>query len=186
MKNNYNFVPQLSDLPIFNVVNSYKLSDFGMMTKQQLIEVLPSDACISWSKQRIVEEVSQAYTIAKDYFDQYSLELSKLSLGQLCLVVDPRESSIISSSSVVYVFLGMKWFPFPDNSNVSCKMQELSIRPVERHDGYPVDLHCNVSNYGHNKNQKIYPISNDQLVMGSEKVKNLKAAISIISSSNTN
>lgn len=172
-------VSSLNDLPVFKAIKSYQLSDLQEMSKQQLIDVLPSDARITWTKPKILEEVEKVYNSAKKYFDEHELGLGRLQAGQLCLM--GNELDLFREGQTVYLLTGLSWFPFPGNVGDSCKLLELNIKICNSHfDSIPFKLHSRYSNYGYRKEQVIYPVPKEYLIMNSEILEALKKALNIL------
>jgi hypothetical protein len=173
------FVTCLADLPIYQVVKTYEPLDFRSMTKQQLVNILPSNAYISWNKSEILEEVDRAYNSAKRYFKKYGRNLVRLKTGQLCLMSDEIDS--FADEQQVYRFDGLTWFPFPTGDHVSCRLQELKIctHTTWNSDSctQKMSLFGRVSNYAYTENQLIYPLSNEQCQMMQKTLEGFKEAL---------
>lgn len=170
----------LEELPVFKVIKKYTPLHFRDMTKQQLVDILPSNAKVSWNKSDILKEVDRAYNSASDYFDKHGLELSRLKAGQLCLMSDTLNK--ISEEQSVYLFAGLTWFPFPTGDRVSCTLVELRMCLSPPSFGLRTPLYSQSGNYGYGDNQFIYPLPTDQAKMRHKTLDRWKTALAAIES----
>lgn len=174
-------VSQLSDLPAFKAVKTYDPSDFTVMTKQELINLIPSGASISWSRPQILEEVSKAYDHAKQYFDKHAEGLSRLRSGQLCLVGPNLD--LYMDDQPVYLLTGLWWLHHIDTigypvSGVQCDLQELAIKT--HWDDRLKSLSCRSDPYNYDRYQKVYPISQAHLQIDATAVEHFKEALNFL------
>jgi hypothetical protein len=184
MKNSNDIsVSRLSDLPIFKTVTSYKPSDFDAMTKQELIDLLSSAACISWSKPKILQEVNRAYDAAKRYFDKYGKNLSQLEAGQLCLKSDKLDTCW--SEKPIYILIDLYWKYWGKDNYVLCRLQKFAIQ-TSYDECRTKSLSCRIISCGyHDEEAIIYPVPQDISIMNAEAVKNFKKALDSINPVNS-
>lgn len=179
---------RLTELPFYNAVMSYEPSDFDRMTKEELVGALPGYAyiswkepCSSWNKSKILASVTELYNLAKGYFHKHGDGLMRLQPGQLCLI-GGSEPDVYLSQQPVYLFVGVEWHSFPDESLVLCHLQELSVQTYDQ----PCDpnavkrLISLCQSHGYSDNHLIYPIPEEYLLMASERLENLKKALQMI------
>lgn len=173
-------VNSLEELPVFKVVQKYLPSHFRDMTKQQLVDILPTDASVSWSKADILKEVDRAYFSAHEYFEKHSVDLAKLKTGQLCLRSDTLGK--ISQGQTVYCMAGLTWFRSSIEDHVRFQLLELNL--LLRSSSLREDLYLACPSesypYGDNFNQFIYPLPTAQLRMWSPALEVLKQGLNSI------
>lgn len=173
-------VSQLSELPVFKVIESQQ-PDFNTMTKEELINFIPSEASIGWTKPKILEEINKTYNHAKQYFAKHAEGLSRLKSGQLCLM--GKKPDIFISDQPVYLLTGLYWFHYVDkagcrDSCVSCELQELRITTFfsRREDR----LHCYDPSGFYGDNQVIYPLPLKYLKLEPKAIENFKEALKLL------
>jgi hypothetical protein len=172
-------VSQLSDLPIFKTIKIYQKLNFNVMTKEELIDFIPSEASMGWTKPKILEETNKAYNYAKQYFAKYTEGLSRLRSGQLCLIGKNPDTFI--SDQPVYLLTGLGWLHYVDKSSsayrscVSCKVQELRITTL--FNSRDEKVHCYRPPCYYGDDEVIFPMPQKYLELDTEVIENFKKAL---------
>lgn len=167
----------LEELPVFKVIQKYTPGHLRAMTKQQLVDILPTKAVVSWSKPDILREVDRVYNSVNDYFDKHGFELSRLKAGQLCLRSGTLDK--VTEGQTVYIFGGLTWSPFYDY--VTCLLVEFNVilfSPSLRE-----ELHLRTSSRccPHSRDhQLVYPLPASQSKMWYSALETLKLGLNNI------